>query len=166
MMPKLDRTYRSNFSHWGLEVYRVAVGFFRDAYVLAEKFRRDDAFMRWQFLRAALSIMLNIAEGCAETAPLEKARIYRIARRSAQECAALLDAAIAALDWKPQELEGYYKTIARIMAMLLQLIRKMENTADPKTPRSTPGVWSKRTLTDNSARRRPGRPVGKAAPEP
>jgi four helix bundle protein len=130
------RNRGKNFAHWRLEVYRVAVDFFRDAYILANRFTREDAFMRWQLLRAALSIMLNIAEGCAETAPLEKARIYRIARRSAEECAAVLDAAVAALGWDPEELEPYYRTIARIMAMLLQLIRKMERAA------TSPRKWA------------------------
>src|SRR5688500_6983887 len=127
------RNRGKNFAHWRLEVYRIAVDFFRDAYILANRFTREDAFMRWQLLRAALSIMLNIAEGCAETAPLEKARIYRIARRSAEECASILDAAVA-LGWNAEELEPYYRTVARIMAMLLQLIRKMERTAAQKRP--------------------------------
>ncbi len=149
MRRRLLVTRRTNFGHWKLEVYRVAVAFFRDAYLLAARFRREDAFMRWQFLRAALSIMLNIAEGCAETAPLEKARLYRIARRSAEECAALLDAAIAALDWNPEELEPHYKTIGRIMAMLFQLIRKMERSAEPSRPRSTPRKWSTKKPAQN-----------------
>ena len=39
-----------------------------------------------QVKRAATSIALNIAEGCAEFSPAEKARFYRIALRSAAEC--------------------------------------------------------------------------------
>ena len=35
--------------------------------------------------------MLNIAEGAGEFAPKEKARFYRMARRSATESAAVLD---------------------------------------------------------------------------
>ena len=34
---------------------------------------------------------LNIAEGAGEFSPADKARLYRIARRSATECAAILD---------------------------------------------------------------------------
>jgi four helix bundle protein len=33
---------------------------------------------------------LNIAEGAGEFSPSEKARFYRMARRSATECAAIL----------------------------------------------------------------------------
>jgi four helix bundle protein len=38
-----------------------------------------------------MSICLNIAEGAGEFSGPEKARLYRIARRSATECAAVLD---------------------------------------------------------------------------
>jgi len=44
-----------------------------------------------QLQRAATSIPLNVAEGAGEFSPAEKARFYRIARRSATECAAILD---------------------------------------------------------------------------
>ena len=44
-----------------------------------------------QLQRAALSISLNIAEGAGEYAVDEKARFYRMAKRSATECAGVLD---------------------------------------------------------------------------
>ena len=34
---------------------------------------------------------LNIAEGAGEYAPAEKARVYRMAKRSETECAAIVD---------------------------------------------------------------------------
>ena len=45
-----------------------------------------------QLRRASTSISFNIAEGAGEYAPADKARFYRIARRSATESAAILDA--------------------------------------------------------------------------
>ncbi len=44
-----------------------------------------------QLHRAATSIALNIAEGAGEFSAPEKARFYRIARRSATESAAAVD---------------------------------------------------------------------------
>jgi four helix bundle protein len=44
-----------------------------------------------QLRRASTSVVLNIAEGAGEFAPREKARFYRFARRSASECAALVE---------------------------------------------------------------------------
>jgi four helix bundle protein len=44
-----------------------------------------------QLERASISISLNIAEGAGEFSRKEKARFYRIARRSATESAGLFD---------------------------------------------------------------------------
>ncbi len=49
------------------------------------------AYLSDQLQRAALSIALNIAEGAGEYAVDEKARFYRMAKRSATECAGVLD---------------------------------------------------------------------------
>ncbi len=43
--------------------------------------------MRDQLRRAANSIALNMADGAGECLPAERARFYRIAKRSATECA-------------------------------------------------------------------------------
>jgi four helix bundle protein len=47
-------------------------------------------YLRDQLSRAATSVASNIAEGAGEYALAEKARFYRIAKRSATECAAQL----------------------------------------------------------------------------
>lgn len=44
-----------------------------------------------QLRRASSSVSCNIAEGAAEFSPKEKIRVYRIARRSACECFAIMD---------------------------------------------------------------------------
>lgn len=51
--------------------------------------RRID--LRDQLRRASASVALNIAEGAGEFSPGDKARFYRIARRSAAECGGILD---------------------------------------------------------------------------
>jgi four helix bundle protein len=48
-----------------------------------------------QIRRAASSIPLDIAEGAGASAAADKARFYRIARRSATESAAILDVCLA-----------------------------------------------------------------------
>lgn len=50
--------------------------------------RRD---LQDQIRRASASVVLNIAEGAGEFSLGEKARFYRIAKRSGAECAAALD---------------------------------------------------------------------------
>ena len=72
-----------------LDVYRVAVEF----HALAASLRLPPGRreLRDQLDRAALSIVLNTAEGAGRTGAADKARFYAMARGSAMECAALFD---------------------------------------------------------------------------
>jgi four helix bundle protein len=115
-----------------LLVHRLALELNRMVEPLARRAaasgRRDLAD---QLQRAAASIPLNIAEGAAEFPPAEKARFYRMARRSAEEtrtalrliaaCAAIPDAAIA---------PARHLT-TRLTILLLNLIKSMHNKANP-----------------------------------
>src|SRR5687767_5413614 len=84
--------YRERFPHRRLEVYHVACEFYVMCWRLCEqRVSYRDSFVRLQLLRAAQSIKLNISEAAIEYKPKEKARMYRLARRSACECAAILD---------------------------------------------------------------------------
>ena len=79
------------FDHRRLEIYRTAVRFAGVAERVARGLPRVHGALADQLRRAGASIALNIAEGAAETRPAEKARFYRMARRSAAECSAILD---------------------------------------------------------------------------
>ena len=79
------------FDHEGLEVYQAAIRFVVMANDVVEQLPRGRGYLADQLQRAATSVVLNIAEGAGEFAPKEKARFYRMARRSATESAALLD---------------------------------------------------------------------------
>ena len=119
------RSYRDGFAHRKLDVYRLATEFFKSAYELSKRLPRSEGFMKTQFLRAALSIQLNIAEGSGELRPREKARFYRIARRSADECSALLEDIEYVLKLRPEELEPYFQQLQVITVMLIGLDRSM-----------------------------------------
>lgn len=73
-----------------LEVFRVALEMAVRVDPIADHLPRRRSYMRDQLRRAANSVPLNIAEGAGEFSPAEKARFYRIARRSATEVAAQL----------------------------------------------------------------------------
>lgn len=78
--------------HEKLIAYQKAREAVRTLYEVARSIpihRRD---MRNQLERAATSILLNTAEGANEFSLGDKAKFYRIARRSAGECDAALDA--------------------------------------------------------------------------
>src|SRR5262245_19770800 len=81
-----------NFEHERLDAYRAAVEFLVFADAVASALPRGRAYLADQLRRAAASIPVNIAEGAGEFSAAEKARFYRMARRSATESAALLDA--------------------------------------------------------------------------
>jgi four helix bundle protein len=77
--------------HERLTIYQKALDFVAIANELVKELPKGNAHVADQLNRAGLSIPLNIAEGAGEFSPKEKARFYRIARRSATECAAVLD---------------------------------------------------------------------------
>ena len=72
-----------------LDVYRVALEFQALASSIALPQGRRE--LRDQLDRAALSIVLNTAEGAGRTGAADKARFFAMARGSAMECAALFD---------------------------------------------------------------------------
>src|SRR5262245_49332247 len=82
----------SDFEHDRLDVYRAAIAWLVVADEIADQLPRGRAYLADQLRRAATSVSLNIAEGAGEFSAGDKARFYRMARRSATECAATLDA--------------------------------------------------------------------------
>ncbi len=71
-----------------LDVLRVATDMLVVIDAIAAHLPWGRGYIRDQLRRSANSVVLNIAEGAGELAPSEKARFYRMARRSATEAAA------------------------------------------------------------------------------
>ena len=112
------------FDHDRLEVYRFAIDFLVIADAIVSALPSGRSYLASQLQRAALSISNNIAEGSGEFMANEKARFYRMAKRSATECAALLD---ACQKLKLAEREAVIEGRAllwRIVRMLTQMIRR------------------------------------------
>src|SRR5690242_8986018 len=78
-----------------LDVYRCAVHALALSAQLSDEIPRGYGMLSDQLRRAALSISLNIAEGSGRPSPQDAARFYGMARGSAMECAAVLDACSA-----------------------------------------------------------------------
>ncbi|MCB9881471.1 MAG: four helix bundle protein [Planctomycetes bacterium] len=108
-----------------LEAYRWAVRFVSSMPGLTEHVPRGFGFLVDQIRRAATSICLNIAEGAGEYSPKEKARFYRMARRSTTETVAVIDI-LHALSWvdDDQRTDARAK-LDRVCAMLTTLARRM-----------------------------------------
>jgi len=79
------------FDHERLDVYKTSLKFAKLATELISTFPTGTSHLTDQLKRAFVSISLNIAEGAGEFSRPEKARFYRMSRRSATECAAIID---------------------------------------------------------------------------
>ncbi len=114
----------STFDHERLDAYRVSVQFVGEASRIISHLPTGHSALAQQLYRASISIPLNIAEGSGEFSRKDKARFYRIALRSATECAAILDVC------KELELAGLPSIqsgrglLLRIVAMLTAMARK------------------------------------------
>ena len=114
----------NEFEHERLDVYQAAIQFLVLADAIAGTLPRGRGYLADQLRRAASSISFNIAEGAGEFASDEKARFYRIARRSATESAAILDACrVLSLtsDGSPQ---ASRIVLLRIVAMLTAMAKR------------------------------------------
>jgi four helix bundle protein len=80
-------------------------------------------------MRAATSMPLNIAEGAGEFSAKDKARFYRIARRSATECAAALDVCLRMGLVRDADIQPGRELLRRIVAMLTKLVIGFEGEA-------------------------------------
>ena len=113
----------SGFDHERLDVYAVAIDFVVLANEVVERLPRGRGYLADQLQRAATSIPPNIAEGAGEYSRAEKARFYRIARRSATECAAVLDVAHRLRLVEEERYEAGRVLLLRVVPMLVKIAR-------------------------------------------
>jgi|SRR5690606_5430645 len=114
------------FSFRRLRVYRLSLALARYAYEATRGAPSDARTVVWQLTRASSSVSLNIAEGCGEYSPKDKARFFRMARRSSWEAVAAMDVLVelGAIDPKTrQRTEAGY---AEVGAMLTTLAKRFE----------------------------------------
>ena len=109
-------------------MYQVAIEFVILADEVIEHLPRGRAYLSDQLQRAALSIPLNIAEGAGEYATDEKARFYRMAKRSATESAAILDVFRELAIGDHALLDTGRSQLLKIVSMLVKLCRSLETS--------------------------------------
>jgi four helix bundle protein len=110
------------FGFQRLDAYRTATKFLAIAWKLATETPKGFGDLVDQLRRAALSVPLNIAEGSGKF-NRDAARFYTIARGSALECAAILDALAAMGVFDEAKLEDARELLERIVSMLTGLIK-------------------------------------------
>ena len=106
-----------------LDVYRCAIEFLALAIDLSSRLPRGYGALADQLRRAALSGPLNIAEAAGRTTEPDAARHYGIARGSAMECAAIVDALELLAVMTHDEHRKASELLARKVAMLTKLCR-------------------------------------------
>ena len=117
------------FDHEKLDVYKLAIRFLAQADEVVASLPRGRGYLGDQLQRAALSIVLNIAEGAGKFSSADKAAFYLRARGSVTESAAVFDVCVVLKLVNEATAEENKTLLARIGQMLTKLI-KTKQTVD------------------------------------
>lgn len=121
------------FDHDRLDVYRLSIEYTSDAFKIFQSLDGLHRHSRDQWLRAAQSIPLNIAEGNGKRSLRDRARFLDIALGSALECAAIQDVLIASKEMDVEMNQELKIKLARIVSMLTRMAKKFENCSEPES---------------------------------
>ncbi len=114
------------FDHDRLDVYRLSIDYVAQSFAIAKQLNGLHRHARDQWLCAAQSIPLNIAEGNGKRSLKDRNRFLDIARGSALECASIQEV-LAATDGIDNESHSELKRILRrIVSMLTRLIGRAD----------------------------------------
>jgi len=109
-------------AHTKLDVFVVSREFVLRCYKETKNFPLEEKFgIISQIRRAALSVHLNVAEGCSRKSQAERKRFYEIARGSLIETDTAFDIAIN-LNYVPKE---SLSELGSLMQRIFQMISKM-----------------------------------------
>jgi four helix bundle protein len=110
-------------AHTKLDVSQVAKKFVLACYKEIKSFPSEEKFgMISQIRRAALSVHLNIAEGCSRKSVTERKRFYEIARGSIIEVDTALDIAVDLTYTSKEKLSELAGLMIRSFQMISKLI--------------------------------------------
>ena len=107
-------------------MYRAALDFVVLAEDAIQHLPRGRSHLADQLHRAAVSIVLNIAEGAGKFSKPDKRRFYVIARGSATECAAIFDILLRFSAVLADAQADAKKKLVRIASMLIKLAKSLE----------------------------------------
>ena len=130
-------THEPIFDHDRLDVYRLSIHYVAESFCIAKDLAGTHCHARDQWLRAAQSIPLNIAEGNGKRSVKDRCRFLDIARGSALECAAIQDVLTATEGLDSESHLDLKHLLHRIVAMLTRLISRLNVVAEPETSYNT-----------------------------
>jgi four helix bundle protein len=115
------------FDHEKLDVYRAGIELVILIDEIVQHFPRGRAYLTDQLQRAGASVPLNIAEGAGEFSNNEKGRFYRMAKRSATECAGIFDICRRLQIIEEQKHAKGRELLIRIVSMLTKMAQGTGN---------------------------------------
>ena len=125
------------FDHDRLDVYQLAIEYTAASFGVSKALSGFHRHARDQWLRAAQSIPLNIAEGNGKRSPKDRARFFDIARGSAVECAAIQDVLVASSGLDAATSLVMKANLKRIVSMLTRMALKLDGVAEAQTAYET-----------------------------
>jgi four helix bundle protein len=118
--PSADASSRLSFKR--LDVYQRAIEFLALSYEIVDDLPRGHAERADQLIRAAESVVRNIAEGAGRWSAADSANRYKIARGEAMDCAASLDVMKLRKLIADQRYERGGQLLEGVVAMLTKMI--------------------------------------------
>ena len=114
-----------NLAHKNLDVYQVSQDILVECYLLVKSFPKDERYnLAAQIKSAALSVNLNLAEGCSRRSASERRRFFEISRGSIIELDAALVLAVKLGLITFDTMLQLDQLISRCFSMLSKLIGK------------------------------------------
>ena len=118
------------FDHDRLDVYRLSIEYVAAAFDVSRALSGLHRHARDQWLRAAQSIALNIAEGNGKRSLKDRARFFDIARGSAFECAAIQNVLVASSGLDDVKSRAMKQKLKRIVSMLTRMAMKFDGVSE------------------------------------
>jgi len=111
-------------AHTKLNVYQFSQELALECYRVTKKFPSDERFaLMQQIRRAAISVHLNIAEGCSRKSQNERNRYFEIARGSVIEIDSAIGIAFKLEYVRLEELKPLGDTIIKTFKLLTGMIK-------------------------------------------
>lgn len=111
-------------NHQNLEVFQAAKDFSYECYKLSKHLPTEEKFnMVQQIRRAALSVVLNIAEGSSRKSEIERKRFFEVSRGSLIEIDAAFDVANKLGYLANYDCTALEKLMTRTFSMLSKLLK-------------------------------------------
>ena len=110
-----------------LDVYKVSFQYVVISHKICKTIPRGSGHLVDQLQRASTSILLNVCEGAGEFSKGDKAKFYRIGKRSATECSAILEILRVLQLCDELLLSEGRSLLLRIVSMLSKMSANFEN---------------------------------------